>query len=134
MEHKNRKLKPNTVFDGGAASVILALDRLTCGHLIVSGNDVETRDRVRAAIRAIGDMLLETVEASYEPERRFKVTVRVQKFCGNEHDVYVTARDEDEAKEKATALERRELGDNESGQTTINAFRAQEVNENWEAK
>lgn len=79
MEHENCRLKPNTVFDGGAANVLLALDRLICGYAVVSGNDVETRDRVRAAIRAIGEMLLETVEAAYEPERRFKVTVRVHK-------------------------------------------------------
>lgn len=67
MEHGNCRLNTNTVFDGGAANVLLALDRLIGGYTYVSGNDVETRDRIRAAIRAIGDMLLETVEAAYEP-------------------------------------------------------------------
>ena len=95
-----RKLPKNTVFDGEAATVLLGLRSLINGYDVVSGSDVETRDRIRAAIRAVGMMLLETVEAAYEPHpKTFQVTVVVRK--ADEDVVTVKAADEAEARRKA---------------------------------
>ena len=98
-----RKLPKNTVFDGEAATVLLGLRSLINGYDVVSGSDVETRDRIRAAIGAIGLMLLETTEAAYEPlPKKFRVTVVARKI--DEDAVTVEATDEAEARCKARQM------------------------------
>lgn len=63
------------------------------------------------------------------------MTVRVQKYDTTEHAVYIKAHDEGEAQMKAYDMECERLGcNNLTGETTIDAYKAEEVNENGEVK
>ncbi len=120
----NRKLPKGAMFDGGAANVLLALRGWSDGYDVVSGNDVETRDRIRTAIGAVGKMLLETVEAAYEPlPRKFRVTTVARTAV--EDVAVVEAADETEAKRKARQMALDAMPDG----TLVDAVHVQEVDE-----
>ena len=134
MKTESRKLKPNTVFNNLGDGVRMLRALIDWRRFYFEPNS-EMEKRICAAVDAIGFSLLQQVEAAYEPQRRYKVTVRVHKRDTSEHPVYVVAQDELDARDKAYEMACEELGcNNLTGETTINAYKAEEVNENWEAK
>lgn len=73
MKTESRKLKPNTVFNnlGDGAQTLRALCAWRGSYYITENEKEdgdEMRKRVNTAINALGEMLLQQVEAAYEPQ------------------------------------------------------------------